>query len=110
MLANSCMLTYVGCAAAILDTCCCVNGDGFLFGSSAADGSTRTPCTPAIFAAGIEVSQRTVQRRLAEEGLIGRRPARKPRLTPAMISSDTNGHEDTRISRLITGGTFLSVE
>ncbi|CAH1992033.1 unnamed protein product, partial [Acanthoscelides obtectus] len=35
---------------------------------------------------GIEVSQRTVQRRLAEEGLIGRRPARKPRLTPAMIS------------------------
>lgn len=39
-----------------------------------------------VFEAGIEVSQRTVQRRLAEEGLIGRRPARKPRLTPAMIS------------------------
>ncbi|CAH2007047.1 unnamed protein product, partial [Acanthoscelides obtectus] len=35
---------------------------------------------------GIEVSQRTVQRRLAEEGLIGRSPARKPRLASAMIS------------------------
>lgn len=33
---------------------------------------------------GIKVSQRTVQRRLAEEGLVGYRPAKKPRLTAAM--------------------------
>lgn len=33
---------------------------------------------------GINVSKRTVQRRLAEENLIGHRPAKKPRLTQAM--------------------------
>lgn len=33
---------------------------------------------------GIEVSKRTVRRRLAEENLIGRRPIKKPRLTEAM--------------------------
>lgn len=34
---------------------------------------------------GILISQRTVQRRLAENELIARKPARKPKLTPAMI-------------------------
>lgn len=33
---------------------------------------------------GIPVSKRTVQRRLAEEGLTGHRPVKKPRLTKAM--------------------------
>lgn len=33
---------------------------------------------------GITVSKRTVQRRLAEEGLTGHRPVKKPRLTEAM--------------------------
>jgi len=35
---------------------------------------------------GIQVSQRTVQRRLAEVGLMARRPARKPKLTKAMMT------------------------
>ena len=39
-----------------------------------------------ITEAGIQVSERTLRRRLAEEGLVSRRPARKPRLTPAMIT------------------------
>lgn len=34
---------------------------------------------------GIQVSQRTVQRRLAEVGLMARKPARKPKLTQGMI-------------------------
>lgn len=34
---------------------------------------------------GINISQRTVQRRLAEIGLKARKPARKPKLTEAMI-------------------------
>lgn len=33
---------------------------------------------------GINISKRTVQRRLAEENLIGHRPTKKPRLTEAM--------------------------
>lgn len=35
--------------------------------------------------ANINVSQRTVRRRAREENLLGRKPARKPKLTPAMI-------------------------
>lgn len=35
---------------------------------------------------GINVSKRTVRRRLAEENLVGRRPMKKPRLTEAMKS------------------------
>lgn len=33
---------------------------------------------------GTEISQRTVRRRLVEQGLVARRPAKKPRLTEAM--------------------------
>lgn len=40
--------------------------------------------TTMINAEGINVSKRTVRRRLAEENLIGRRPIKKPRLTEAM--------------------------
>lgn len=40
--------------------------------------------TQIVQEAGISVSKRTVQRRLAEEGLTGHRPAKKPRLTDAM--------------------------
>jgi len=40
-----------------------------------------------VFEAGIQVSERTIRRRLAEAGLVARRPpARKPTLTPAMIT------------------------
>lgn len=35
--------------------------------------------------ANIKVSRRTVRRRMREENLLGRKPARKPKLTPAMI-------------------------
>lgn len=41
--------------------------------------------TKLVKDANIKVSQRTVRRRLREENLLGRRPARKPKLTPAMI-------------------------
>jgi len=41
------------------------------------------------------VSQRTIQRRLAEENLIARRAVRKPRLTKAMKTSVYNGPENT---------------
>lgn len=41
--------------------------------------------TKKISEQGIGVSQRTVQRRLAEIGLVARRPARKPKLTASMI-------------------------
>lgn len=37
--------------------------------------------------AGVSVSERTVRRRLAENGMKARRPARKPRLTPAMVKA-----------------------
>lgn len=40
--------------------------------------------TNIIKEAGIEVSHRTVRRRLAEEGLTGHRPSKKPKLTEAM--------------------------
>lgn len=40
--------------------------------------------TQMVQESGIQVSKRTVQRRLAEEGLTGHRPAKKPRLTEAM--------------------------
>lgn len=40
--------------------------------------------TQMINESGVAVSKRTVQRRLAEEGLIGHRPSRKPKLTDAM--------------------------
>lgn len=36
--------------------------------------------------AGISVKKRTLQRRLAENNLLGRRPARKPKLTPTMMT------------------------
>ena len=41
--------------------------------------------TKSIVETGIKVSDRTVRLRLQEEGLIARRPVRKPRLTPTMI-------------------------
>lgn len=40
--------------------------------------------TQMVQASGIAVSKRTVQRRLAEQGLTGHRPSRKPKLTEAM--------------------------
>lgn len=40
--------------------------------------------TQLVQESGIQVSKRTVQRRLAEEGLVGHRPVKKPRLTEAM--------------------------
>lgn len=40
--------------------------------------------TQMVQETGIEVSKRTVQRRLAEEGLIGHRPCKKPKLTEVM--------------------------
>lgn len=40
--------------------------------------------TQIVQESGIRVSKRTVQRRLAEEGLTGHRPVKKPRLTEAM--------------------------
>uniref|UniRef100_A0A2A4K502 Tc1-like transposase DDE domain-containing protein n=1 Tax=Heliothis virescens TaxID=7102 RepID=A0A2A4K502_HELVI len=40
--------------------------------------------TQIVQESGIMISKRTVQRRLAEEGLTGHRPAKKPRLTVAM--------------------------
>lgn len=40
--------------------------------------------TQMVQETGIAVSQRTVQRRLAEEGLTGHRPSKKPKLTEAM--------------------------
>ena len=51
--------------------------------------------TGIINQAGINVSQRTIQRRLAEENLIARRAVRKPRLTKAMKTSVYNGPENT---------------
>lgn len=43
-----------------------------------------TSLTQMVRESGVDVSRRTVQRRLAEEGLIAHRPAKKPKLTPAM--------------------------
>lgn len=40
--------------------------------------------TQMVQESGVAVSKRTVQRRLAEEGLTGHRPTKKPRLTDAM--------------------------
>lgn len=51
----------------------------------------------------IMISKRTVQRRLAEEGLTGHRPTKKPRLTEAMKTNILPEHVNTAIRLLRTG-------
>lgn len=52
ILANSCILTYVG-GGALCDKCW-GNGEGlFAMGNSAPGGNTRTPCIPAMVLAGM---------------------------------------------------------